>query len=98
MFSPRVGGGGGGATHGKLTQPAFPCVGILTVERCPWVGNLTWPPSWKTDERTKGKQICFIFPYILVIASFSPVLVFLRVQKFALQMMPSSGTVVLVLL
>ena len=24
MFSPRVGGGGGGATHGKLTQPAFP--------------------------------------------------------------------------
>ena len=54
--------------------------------------------SFFHHEQTKGKQICFIFPYILVIASFSPVLVFLRVQKFALQMMPSSGTVVLVLL
>ena len=35
MLSPRVGGGGGGggggrATHGKLTERAFPWVGILT--------------------------------------------------------------------
>lgn len=29
MVSPRV-GGGGGATHGKLTQRAFPWAGILT--------------------------------------------------------------------
>ena len=30
MVSPRVGGGGGWATHGKLTQRAFPWAGILT--------------------------------------------------------------------
>ena len=55
MLSPRVGGGGGGgrATHGKLTEHAFPWVGILTFKRCPRVGNLTWPPSWKTDRNWK---------------------------------------------
>ena len=44
MLSPRVGGGGGGgrATHGKLTERAFPRV-----------GNLTWPPSWKTERNWK---------------------------------------------
>ena len=44
------GGGGGGATHGKLTERAFPWVRILTLifKRCPVVGNLTWPQSWKT--------------------------------------------------
>ena len=36
------GGGGGGATHGKLTERAFPRV-----------GNLTWPPSWKTERHWK---------------------------------------------
>ena len=36
------GGGGGGATHGKLTERAFPRV-----------GNLTWPPSWKTERNWK---------------------------------------------
>ena len=36
ILSPRVGGGGGGggrATHGKLTERAFPWVGILTFKR-----------------------------------------------------------------
>ena len=33
MLSPRVGGGGGRATHGKLTERAFPWVGILTFKR-----------------------------------------------------------------
>ena len=42
MLSPRVGGGGGRATHGKLTERAFPRV-----------GNLTWPPSWKTERNWK---------------------------------------------
>ena len=48
MLSPRLGGGGGGgggggrATHGKLTERAFPRV-----------GNLTWPPSWKTERNWK---------------------------------------------
>ena len=28
------------ATHGILTQTAFPWDGILTLEYCPWVGNL----------------------------------------------------------
>ena len=44
---PQGGGGGGGgrATHGKLTERAFPWVGILTFKRYPRVGNLTWPPS-----------------------------------------------------
>ena len=36
------GGGGGRATHGKLTEHAFPRV-----------GNLTWPPSWKTERNWK---------------------------------------------
>ena len=27
-------GGGGGATHGKLTESTFPWVGILTFKRC----------------------------------------------------------------
>ena len=40
---------GGGATHGELTEHAFPWVGILTFKRCPRIGNLTWPPSWKTE-------------------------------------------------
>ena len=52
MLSPRV-GGGGQATHGKLTERAFPWVGILTFKRCPRVGNLTWPPSWKTERNWK---------------------------------------------
>ena len=44
MLSPRVGEGGvgGRATHGKLTERAFPRV-----------GNLTWPPSWKTERNWK---------------------------------------------
>ena len=29
------GGGGGRATHGKLTEHAFPGVGILKFKRCP---------------------------------------------------------------
>ena len=51
MLSPRV---GGWATLGKLTPRAFPWVGILTFGCCPGVGNLTWPPSWKT-ERTSDR-------------------------------------------
>ena len=47
------GGGGGGATHEKLTERAFPGVGILTFKRCPRVGNLTWPPCWKTERNWK---------------------------------------------
>ena len=39
MLSPRL---GGRATHGKLTERAFPRV-----------GNLTWPPSWKTERNWK---------------------------------------------
>ena len=40
---PQGGGGGGGrATHGKLTERAFPRV-----------GNVTWPPSWKTERNWK---------------------------------------------
>ena len=37
MLSLRVGGGGGGvqAIHGKLTERAFPWVGILTFMHCP---------------------------------------------------------------
>ena len=35
------GGGGGGATYGKLTRRAFPWVGILTFGFCPGVANLT---------------------------------------------------------
>ena len=35
MLSPRVGGGGGRATHGKLTERAFPWVGILTFKALP---------------------------------------------------------------
>jgi len=34
------GGVGGRATHRILTQTAFPWDGILTLEYCPWVGNL----------------------------------------------------------
>ena len=44
-YTPRVGGG----TRGNLIQRAFPCVGILTLSRFPRVGNLTCPPSWKTE-------------------------------------------------
>ena len=51
MLNPRV--GGGRATHGKLTECAFPWVGILTFKSCPRVGNLTWPPSWKTERNWK---------------------------------------------
>ena len=50
------GGGGGGVDSGyprKLTERAFPWVGILTFKRCPRVGNLTWPPSWKTERKWK---------------------------------------------
>ena len=32
-------GGGGRATHGKLTEHAFPWVGILTFKRCPRPGR-----------------------------------------------------------
>ena len=32
----------------EATQRAFPRAGILTQTRCPRVGNLTCPPSWKT--------------------------------------------------
>ena len=39
---PQGGGGRERATHGKLTEHAFP-----------WVGNLTWPPSWKTERNWK---------------------------------------------
>ena len=40
---PQGGGGGRGrATHGTLTERAFPRV-----------GNLTWPPSWKTERNWK---------------------------------------------
>ena len=41
---PQGGEGGGGgvrATHGKLTERAFPWVGILTFKCFPRVGNLT---------------------------------------------------------
>ena len=38
---PQGRGGGGRATHGKLTRRAFPWVEILTVGFCPGVGNLT---------------------------------------------------------
>ena len=47
------GGGGGRATHGKLTERAFPGVGILTFKRCPRVGNLMGPPSWKIERNWK---------------------------------------------
>ena len=50
---PQGGAGGGRATPGKLTESAFPWVGILTFKRCPRVGNLTWPPSWKTERNWK---------------------------------------------
>ena len=53
MLSPRV---GGRATHGKLTESAFPWVGILTLSVAPGtprVGNLTWSPSWKTERNWK---------------------------------------------
>ena len=56
MLSPRVRGGGGGLPTEKLTERAFPWVGILTFKRCPRVprvGNLTWPPSWKTERNWK---------------------------------------------
>ena len=39
--------------HGKLTESAFPWVGISTFKRCPRVGNLTWPPSWKSERNWK---------------------------------------------
>ena len=40
-------GGGRQATHGKLTEHAFPWVGGLTFERCPSVGKVVarWNPS-----------------------------------------------------
>ena len=39
---PQGGGGGGGATHGKFSERAFHRV-----------GNLTWPPFWKTERNWK---------------------------------------------
>ena len=58
MLSPMVGGGEGG---GKVVYPREiewegpPPVGILTlrVPQGPKVGNLTWPPSWKTERNWK---------------------------------------------
>ena len=40
-------------TRGNLIQKAFPWVEILTLSRCPRVGNLTCPPSWKTERTWK---------------------------------------------
>ena len=45
------GEGRGGATHGKLTESAFPWVGILTFKRCPRVVTREWMLQNKVSAR-----------------------------------------------
>ena len=43
-------GGGGGAGYPREIDSASFFLGRdLTFGCCPGVGNLTWPPSWKTE-------------------------------------------------
>ena len=48
-------GGGGLPVHWEFDSESLPLSGDFDISRCPRVGNLTCPPSWKT-ERTWNKS------------------------------------------
>ena len=50
---PQGGGGGGAGYPREFDSDSFPLGRDFDSGHCPWVGNLTWPPSWMAERTWK---------------------------------------------